>query len=141
MGYLAFTQALSIPTVAVCVSVRALRRAMRVTIFLRSSRCFSTSPRCLQKQTVDLAYTRHDPPSNTSQSRPPMVVMHGLFGSQRNNRTFSKYGAPRSLRMSYLNLSLRDLTTSLQGVSERTTSTSLHNRPSKSWRLSSRSNT
>jgi len=23
-----------------------------------------------------------------------MIVMHGLFGSQRNNRTFSKYGTP-----------------------------------------------
>jgi hypothetical protein len=40
---------------------------------------------------VELAFSRHDPPEKTSMKGPgPIIIMHGLFGSQRNNRTMSK---------------------------------------------------
>ncbi len=43
---------------------------------------------------VDLAFQRHDPPpdetSHSPRRRSPIIIMHGLFGSQRNNRTMSK---------------------------------------------------
>jgi hypothetical protein len=40
---------------------------------------------------VELAFQRHDPPEKTSTKGPgPLIIMHGLFGSQRNNRTMSK---------------------------------------------------
>ena len=54
-------------------------------------RTFSSSSRLL---TVPLACTRHDPPPNSPSSHPPIILMHGLFGSQRNNRTMSKYAIP-----------------------------------------------
>ncbi|KAK5941947.1 hypothetical protein PMZ80_005898 [Knufia obscura] len=64
-------------------------------------RFFSTTPRCLLDSPLDLAYTRHDPPSPPKQPKPPMIIMHGLFGSQRNNRTFSKVLAQQLLRPVY----------------------------------------
>ncbi|OAG43444.1 hypothetical protein AYO21_02381 [Fonsecaea monophora] len=40
---------------------------------------------------VDLAFHRHNPPEKTATKGPgPIIIMHGLFGSQRNNRTLSK---------------------------------------------------
>ena len=40
---------------------------------------------------VELAFQRHDPPEKTALKGPgPIIIMHGLFGSQRNNRTMSK---------------------------------------------------
>ncbi len=40
---------------------------------------------------VELAFQRHDPPEKTAMKGPgPIIIMHGLFGSQRNNRTISK---------------------------------------------------
>ncbi|OAP56715.1 hypothetical protein AYL99_08827 [Fonsecaea erecta] len=40
---------------------------------------------------VDLAFHRHNPPEKTNTKGPgPLIIMHGLFGSQRNNRTLSK---------------------------------------------------
>lgn len=52
-----------------------------------SRRLFSTTNR--RCDVVDLAFHRHDPP-DTSTKGPPILLMHGLFGSQRNNRTMSK---------------------------------------------------
>lgn len=55
---------------------------------LLARRFFSTSlPR---REAVPLAFQRHDPPDGSS-TGPPILLMHGLFGSQRNNRTMSKY--------------------------------------------------
>ncbi|KIW17257.1 hypothetical protein PV08_04448 [Exophiala spinifera] len=49
-----------------------------------SRRLFSTTQR--RSDVVELAFHRHDAP-DTSVKGPPIVLMHGLFGSQRNNRT------------------------------------------------------
>ncbi|RVX69507.1 hypothetical protein B0A52_06571 [Exophiala mesophila] len=70
-----------------------------------SQRCFSTTPAV--GEVVDLAFQRHDPPSQPDKSRPPIILMHGLFGSQRNNRTMSKVLAKDLLRPVY-NLDLRN---------------------------------
>ncbi|KAF8433127.1 prolyl oligopeptidase-like protein [Terfezia claveryi] len=40
--------------------------------------------------TIPLAYDLHEPPKGTVTTGPPMVVMHGLFGSKQNNRSISK---------------------------------------------------
>ncbi|KAK5090874.1 hypothetical protein LTR05_001051 [Lithohypha guttulata] len=66
---------------------------MRITLSqwsIVSRRGFSTSPKGSQKKVIELAYTRHEPADTPAESRPPIIVMHGLFGSQRNNRTFTK---------------------------------------------------
>lgn len=65
------------------------RIAIRAELLCQSRRTFSTSIRRLDA--VELAYTRHDPPQPSSKPGPPILLMHGLFGSQRNNRTMSKY--------------------------------------------------
>ncbi|KAK6379923.1 hypothetical protein LTS17_005997 [Exophiala oligosperma] len=52
-----------------------------------SRRLFSTTKR--RCDVVDLAFHRHDAP-DASTKGPPIVLMHGLFGSQRNNRTMTK---------------------------------------------------
>jgi pimeloyl-ACP methyl ester carboxylesterase len=44
-------------------------------------------------ETVPLAYTRHDPPADStkpSSQLGPLVIIHGLFGSKQNNRSISK---------------------------------------------------
>lgn len=46
---------------------------------------------------LDLSYDLHEPPksqgSATSASEnAPIIILHGLFGSKRNNRSISKYG-------------------------------------------------
>ncbi|KIW71536.1 hypothetical protein PV04_03691 [Phialophora macrospora] len=57
---------------------------------------------------VELAFSRHDPPETTSMKGPgPIIIMHGLFGSQRNNRTMSKTLAKDLSRPVY-NLDLRN---------------------------------
>jgi hypothetical protein len=59
------------------------RRQLSSSRFLSSSRSSG--------DTVELAFQRHDPPEKTSTKGPgPIIIMHGLFGSQRNNRTMSK---------------------------------------------------
>ena len=43
---------------------------------------------------IKLAYDLHEPtPSTTttSQNAPPIIFIHGLFGSKKNNRSMSKY--------------------------------------------------
>ena len=41
------------------------------------------------REAVPLAFSRHEPLDGSS-SGPPILLMHGLFGSRRNNRTISK---------------------------------------------------
>lgn len=55
-------------------------------------RAFSNTRPLLTGDVVNLAFQRHDPPEkpNAAEARPPIIIMHGLFGSQRNNRTMSK---------------------------------------------------
>jgi hypothetical protein len=38
---------------------------------------------------VDLAYSLHD--NKGSAKGDPIVIIHGLFGSKKNNRSISKY--------------------------------------------------
>ena len=44
---------------------------------------------------ITLAYDLHEPPkdSNLTQNAPPIIFIHGLFGSKRNNGSMSKYAA------------------------------------------------
>ena len=47
---------------------------------------------------ITLAYDLHEPPKGSTakaQDAPPIVFIHGLFGSKKNNRSMSKY-APSS---------------------------------------------
>ncbi|KAI1617941.1 alpha/beta hydrolase [Exophiala viscosa] len=62
-------------------------RRLRVTYAQPFRRPFSTTNTC--RDVVDLAFHRHDPPEQANKG-PPIILMHGLFGSQRNNRTMSK---------------------------------------------------
>ncbi|KAK4945122.1 hypothetical protein LTR10_015548 [Elasticomyces elasticus] len=58
-------------------------RRMRVPYAQPFRRPFSSTH--IRRDVVDLAFHRHDPPEQTK--GPPIILMHGLFGSQRNNRT------------------------------------------------------
>jgi hypothetical protein len=62
-------------------------RRLRVPGAQPTCRLFSTST--VRPDVVELAFHRHDAPDKGNQG-PPIIVMHGLFGSQRNNRTMSK---------------------------------------------------
>ncbi|KIX10356.1 uncharacterized protein Z518_01438 [Rhinocladiella mackenziei CBS 650.93] len=53
-------------------------------------RLFSNVQPLRDANVVELAFHRHDPPDVTTAKGPPIIIMHGLFGSQRNNRTMSK---------------------------------------------------
>jgi hypothetical protein len=47
---------------------------------------------------IKLAYDLHEPPKESAQSHnaPPIIFIHGLFGSKKNNRSMSKYApSPR----------------------------------------------
>ncbi|KAJ9611949.1 hypothetical protein H2200_003544 [Cladophialophora chaetospira] len=56
---------------------------------LSSSRALLSNDK--PEEIVELAFQRHDPPEKTALKGPgPIIIMHGLFGSQRNNRTMSK---------------------------------------------------
>jgi len=46
----------------------------------------------LSLQTVPLVYDLHEPPKPTvpNNKTSPIIVMHGLFGSKKNNRSLSK---------------------------------------------------
>ena len=56
----------------------------------------SKIPRCNQivpsgSRHLSLAYALHKPPDQIEVTdRTPMVLLHGLFGSKQNNRSFSK---------------------------------------------------
>ncbi|KAF8249488.1 prolyl oligopeptidase-like protein [Wilcoxina mikolae CBS 423.85] len=71
---------------------------------LRALRLYSTSI-----ETVPLAFTRHDPPADSSKpaSNSPLVILHGLFGSKQNNRSISKAFA-KDLNTSVYALDLRN---------------------------------
>ncbi|KAK1835838.1 Alpha/Beta hydrolase protein [Podospora conica] len=66
-------------------AIRLISRRARI------SRSFSTSPSRLLP-TVSLAYDLHEPPTPTvpDNKTSPLIVMHGLFGSKKNNRSISK---------------------------------------------------
>lgn len=40
---------------------------------------------------INLAYDLHEPPATAARDAPPIVFIHGLFGSKKNNRSMSKY--------------------------------------------------
>ena len=56
---------------------------------------------CLAYSTVELnngvklAYDLHEPTKGVRENAPPIIFLHGLFGSKKNNRSISKY-APYS---------------------------------------------
>ena len=59
--------------------------------FMRAVQSLSMFPvRAYASTTIPLAYTLHEPPKGTVTTGPPMVVMHGLFGSKQNNHSISK---------------------------------------------------
>ena len=54
------------------------------------------------KRELSLAYDLHKP-HELALDHAPLIVLHGLFGSKRNNRSISKYGCSRpSLRLYHL---------------------------------------
>lgn len=55
------------------------------------SRCFSTARSSRQ---LKLAYDLHEPPQDGGPVNNPIIFIHGLFGSKKNNRSMSKYGGP-----------------------------------------------
>ncbi|EHY57519.1 putative alcohol acetyltransferase [Exophiala dermatitidis] len=63
-------------------------RAFQAVSSSVTRRTFSSSS--IRRDVVELAFHRHDPPDKSSIAGPAIIVMHGLFGSQRNNRTLSK---------------------------------------------------
>ncbi|KAH8691140.1 putative proline iminopeptidase [Talaromyces proteolyticus] len=68
------------------LSSTPLRGAVR-QCWSRQRRTFSAS----NFQQVELSYQRIEPPSSNGQpSGQPIIFMHGLFGSKRNNRSISK---------------------------------------------------
>lgn len=43
---------------------------------------------------ITVAYDLHEPPyGKSSRNAPPIIFLHGLFGSKMNNRSMSKYGS------------------------------------------------
>lgn len=56
------------------------------TLPLTWSRAFHVSA---SWKVIDLAYTLHD--NKASAKGDPIVIIHGLFGSKKNNRSVSKY--------------------------------------------------
>lgn len=48
-------------------------------------RAYSTTTR------VPLAYNLHNPPKESDLQNAPIIFMHGLFGSKKNNRSISKW--------------------------------------------------
>lgn len=44
----------------------------------------------LSKRYLSLAYTLHETPRVPAE-RPPLIILHGLFGSKQNSRSISKY--------------------------------------------------
>jgi hypothetical protein len=67
---------------------RPTRGVARVAIPNPRHERFSSSP---QGETVDLAYDLHKPEEAVNDERTkPILFLHGLFGSKKNNRTMSK---------------------------------------------------
>lgn len=62
---------------------------MRRFLVARPVAYHSFSSHAPKTQRLALAYHRHESPSRPSVG-PPIILMHGLFGSRRNNRTMSK---------------------------------------------------
>ncbi|KAK5135945.1 hypothetical protein LTR08_004403 [Meristemomyces frigidus] len=72
-----------------------------------STRAFSTTD---LPNGIKLAYDLHEPPASSdapSRNAPPIVFIHGLFGSKKNNRSMSKVLA-RALNRSVYALDLRN---------------------------------
>ncbi|KAK4569931.1 hypothetical protein LTR86_002901 [Recurvomyces mirabilis] len=61
----------------------------RATCSPNSARPFSSTQ---LPNGITIAYDLHEPPkdSDTSRNAPPIIFMHGLFGSKKNNRSMSK---------------------------------------------------
>jgi hypothetical protein len=78
------------------IAHRALLRtppALRAYTFLHTIRAFSTTP---LPNGITLAYDLHEPPSKNERkpnNAPPILFLHGLFGSKKNNRSMSKYAS------------------------------------------------
>lgn len=74
-----------------------------IRLVLRPQRFYSTTE---LSNGITLAYDLHEPPtkkSNDTQSpspnnAPPIIFIHGLFGSKKNNRSMSKY-APHTTHL------------------------------------------
>jgi pimeloyl-ACP methyl ester carboxylesterase len=61
----------------------------------QASRAYSTTQ---LNNGITLAYDLHEPPKKSDgglreirENAPPIIFLHGLFGSKKNNRSISKY--------------------------------------------------
>jgi len=93
---------------------RALPRTQRL-LGRYTGACSSTLHRAFSttelSNGIRLAYDLHEPPTDSESGRPstaankvsPIIFIHGLFGSKKNNRSMSKYAMqPRSSRVRHL---------------------------------------
>ncbi|EMC96883.1 hypothetical protein BAUCODRAFT_430976 [Baudoinia panamericana UAMH 10762] len=75
----------------------------RVYLFAHTRRPFSTTD---LPNGIKLAYDLHEPPSGAANA-PPIIFIHGLFGSKKNNRSMSKVFA-RDLKRPVYAIDLRN---------------------------------
>ncbi|KAK3378186.1 Alpha/Beta hydrolase protein [Podospora didyma] len=85
---------LSSPTAAVrhaCFRYAASSSAPTPRRMLSSSAAVYMSAAAASPSTLSLAYDLHEPPKPVADSQTsPIIIMHGLFGSKKNNRSISK---------------------------------------------------
>ncbi|KAK3995666.1 Alpha/Beta hydrolase protein [Cladorrhinum sp. PSN332] len=91
-------------TAALRLSCTARFSSVKVAAPTSAMKVFATRP----FSTVPLAYDLHEPAKPTADNKTsPIIVMHGLFGSKKNNRTISKVLA-RDLGRSVYAVDLRN---------------------------------
>ncbi|KAI1863724.1 hypothetical protein JX265_003860 [Neoarthrinium moseri] len=84
--------------------LRAVRQAPAAAPRTHAARCYSSGAR------VDLTFDHHEPPAGREAAAPtesPILFMHGLFGSRKNNRSVSRVLA-RDLGRHVYTLDLRN---------------------------------
>ena len=57
---------------------------------LSQTRCLRNFSSSAAVRKLQLAYDLHEPPKDAVVEHGPIVFMHGLFGSKKNNRSMSK---------------------------------------------------
>lgn len=80
-------------------SLRGLRGTRPERLQPLVTRHFYSSSAPITITTVPLSYDLHEPAkpvSDNTNRTSPILFLHGLFGSKKNNRSISKYAVPRT---------------------------------------------